>query len=386
MTIFLNMIESLSIQNFKIFGDKTTFENLRPLTILTGINGRGKSTMVQPLVALSQSIRATRGIDMLCLNGDMIELGTAMDVKNEESGREIPTVFSLSYREGRTLTLSYTFEEEKASYLSMQGISIDDKELEFQYGNILRSPELRPLSDLMFISADRIPPKLGYKHSNDDRFVGSRGEFAVCAFHHHKYKEIDLDLVRKLADIFPEVVEEDMDRTLGGLVQFWMEKMFRPTRIDTDYIDDTNEYTLRISNLDRSGKFKPTNVGFGYSYVFPILVAGLLAEYGDILIIENPEAHLHPAAQSALGKFLVWVTRKGAQVIVETHSEHILNAPRVLIALQAFDHRDVSVLYFDERYDNGFKTVEILETGQIKKWPDGFFDQMEKDNDVILGL
>jgi len=380
------MIEKLIIENFKIFGKKTVFDNLRPLTILTGINGRGKSSMVQPLVAVAQTIRATRGVDTLCLNGDMLELGTALDVKNEDSSRDTPTVFSISFKNGRTLTMSYTFGDEKASFLSMQKMDADGTEFNFNSSAILAVPELKSLGKLLFISADRVPPRLSYAFSNDSRYVGAKGEFAVCAFHHHKNTEIDVNLVKHLPDIYADVDVDELDRTFLGLMQFWMEKMFRPTRIDTDYIAETNEYTLKISNLDRTGKFKPTNVGFGYSYVFPILVAGLLAEDGDILIIENPEAHLHPAAQSALGKFLAWITSKNVQIIVETHSEHILNAARVLIVQEAFDSEDLSVLYFDEQNEKGFTSVEVYSTGRIKYWPDGFFDQMEKDNDLILGI
>ncbi len=380
------MIEKLTIENFKIFGKKTSFDNLRPFTILTGINGRGKSSMVQPLVAVAQTIRATRGVDTLCLNGEMVELGTALDVKNEDSSRDNLTIFSIGFKKGRTLTMAYSFDDEKASFLSMQKMSADRTEFEFHSPYILKVPELKPLSKLLFISADRVPPRLGYKSSNDTRYVGSKGEYAVCAFHHHKNNEINIEFFNCLPDIYSEVVVEDLDRTFLGLMQFWMEKMFKPTRIDTDYIAETNEYALKISNLDRHGKFKPTNVGFGYSYVFPILVAGLLAEAGDILIIENPEAHLHPAAQSALGKFLVWITLKDVQVIVETHSEHILNAPRVLIVQEAFDSEDLAVLYFDEKYEKGYTPVKVLDTGRIKDWPDGFFDQLEKDNDLILGI
>ena len=374
------MIERIGIENFKIFNSNTIFDGLKPLTILTGINGRGKSTMLQTLIALSQSVRHNGDITQLNLNGDQIELGTAIDVKNINSRRENDTVFSFFINASK-IELTYSFPYENAPYLQLKAISIDGND-DDQGQDLLKNY----MKNVTFISAERLGPKLGYPGHNDHEFIGARGEYAPCALFNNKDLEIDEKSINTLPDFFPEVKIEELDRTFIGILNFWMSKMFRPSSVDVDYIADTNNYTLKYSNLDAMGRFKPTNVGFGYSYALPIIIAGLLAKKESTLIIENPEAHLHPLAQSILGKFLVWLTEKGTQVFVETHSEHILNAPRVLIVQEVFSDENLGVIYFDERCDSGHINIVVEDSGLIKKWPDGFFDQFEKDNDTILGL
>ena len=132
--------------------------------------------------------------------------------------------------------------------------------------------------------------------------------------------------------------------------------------------------------------FKPTNVGFGYSYALPILIAGLTARKGTILVVENPEAHLHPSAQSMITKFLCLVANCGVQVFVETHSEHILNALRVMVVQKNVKPQDINVMYFDSGLDNYFESITIEENGKLDHWPVNFFDQAEKDLNVLLGI
>ena len=98
-------------------------------------------------------------------------------------------------------------------------------------------------------------------------------------------------------------------------------------------INDENEDVIFIYFIVNGTKCKPTNVGFGYSYVLPILVAGLTASNKHTLIIENPEAHLHPKAQARLTEFLARVASCDVQIFIESHSEHILNALQVAVAL-----------------------------------------------------
>lgn len=138
-------------------------------------------------------------------------------------------------------------------------------------------------------------------------------------------------------------------------------------------------------------KLKPENVGFGYSYILPILLAGMIANKNHTLIIENPEAHLHPKAQHRLTEFLARVAACGVQIFVESHSEHILNGLRVAIAQKdkaiGLKNTDVSVLYFSEHAENKhFIPIQIDEDGGIDTWPDDFFDQTDKDFKALFGF
>lgn len=380
------MIKKIELENFKMFKDKTVFDNIRRMTILTGCNGKGKSSLIQSLAIVAQSVGQNEAFSSLCLNGEMAKLGSAADVKNVDTSRDKNIL--LSFESDNCLEVNCSFTNEKASALDLNNLIFNGEPVTAADLFKIHSDAdvVAALANLTFISAERIGPKFCYEASNNSRKVGALGEYTACALYNHKDDIVSQERIDSLPDIFPELNVEEMDKSVAGLVQFWMSKMFGFVCVESDYAADVNAYTLKFTT-DRSGKkYKPANVGYGYSYVLPILVAGLLSGRSGLLIVENPEAHLHPLAQSILGKFLAWIASNGVQVIVETHSEHILNAPRVLIVQEAFDSSDLIVFYFDDAYKDHFTPIEVEPDGRIYRWPTGFFDQMEKDNDIILGL
>lgn len=121
-------------------------------------------------------------------------------------------------------------------------------------------------------------------------------------------------------------------------------------------------------------------MGFGVSYALPIVVAGLTAATGGLMIVENPEAHLHPAGQSRMGVFLAWLASTGVQVIVETHSDHVLNGMRRAIGEHAFLNPDKAVVhFFDHATPLKVQELRFTERGSVSHWPQGFFDQYQID-------
>ncbi|HEX6075635.1 MAG TPA: DUF3696 domain-containing protein [Micromonosporaceae bacterium] len=128
-----------------------------------------------------------------------------------------------------------------------------------------------------------------------------------------------------------------------------------------------------------SDEIRPTNMGFGVSYALPILLAGLLVPQGGLMIVENPEAHLHPTGQSRLGRFLGRVAGSGAQVIVETHSDHLLNGIRLAcVDERVLDPSEVLFHFFDEATTDP-TTIRLTQRGGLTHWPKGFFDQLDED-------
>ncbi len=111
----------------------------------------------------------------------------------------------------------------------------------------------------------------------------------------------------------------------------------------------------------------------------PIIATGLIAKSGDIFIVENPEAHLHPRAQSRLTEFFARLSVNGVQIFIESHSEHILNGIRVnaLNPEINISNEEVSIYYFNEEFKS--EKLNIDEKGKIANWPNGFFDQQEID-------
>ena len=105
------------------------------------------------------------------------------------------------------------------------------------------------------------------------------------------------------------------------------------------------------------------------------------AKKGDIVILENPEAHIHPRGQRMLGELISRAGASGAQIFIETHSDHILNGVRLSVKKHLLDKGNVNILYFykdvDDNYKHKYATPHILENGKIDKWPDGFFDEWD---------
>jgi predicted ATPase len=137
----------------------------------------------------------------------------------------------------------------------------------------------------------------------------------------------------------------------------------------------------------RSGPQRATNVGFGLTHALPIIVACLTASRGDLLLIENPESHLHPSAQAAVGRLCGLATRSGAQVIVETHSDHVLNAIRLIVKDGALEEDDVLIHFFtrpNRALQPTYETTRIGPDGMIGYWPRGFFDEWDRAVDALL--
>jgi predicted ATPase len=126
---------------------------------------------------------------------------------------------------------------------------------------------------------------------------------------------------------------------------------------------------------------RPANVGFGFSYALPIVVAALTAAPGAVLIVESPEAHLHPAGQSAVGQFLARLASAGVQTILETHSDHVLNGIRRAVAERGLLSPDDVIVHFFGA--DGAAQLTMRGSGALTEWPEGFFDQAEIDLSVL---
>lgn len=391
------MIRSISLENFKLFRKKTVFGNLTSINILTGVNGRGKSTLLQALLLPRQSLIDSMWTHSFLLNGSLVKLGNAIDVKNENASRLSDITFGYE-SDSENVVLHMSAPTDSAQKLELREVLIngasqqDLDELPLK-GFIPNSSdktnsEFRGLiSSLKYISADRIGPELRYNVSKDTDNVDSLGEYTACVLHTHKDDSIDEALIDHLFCIFPGLTETDtQDITdVKGMVDFWMTQMFGRTKIRTEFIASVNLYSLNYTVNNNKEESKPTNIGYGYSYVLPIFVAGLTAKRGQILIIENPEAHLHPKAQSILGKFLAWISvYGGVQVFVETHSEHVVNSFRVMMAQKIVKSKDVNIMFFDDDFPEYYRHIKVDDVGQIQYWPSRFFDQEEIDLNVLL--
>jgi predicted ATPase len=161
--------------------------------------------------------------------------------------------------------------------------------------------------------------------------------------------------------------------------ELWLSRIVRTVDINTEAFKGTDVISLSFRNDGVSPWVKPTNMGFGVSYTLPIVVAGMIATEGGVLIVENPEAHLHPAGQSEMGMFLARMAAAGLQVIAETHSDHVLNGIRRAIGDERFLRADEAIVHFFADATSPAKPLNFTATGGITEWPAGFFDQYRID-------
>jgi predicted ATPase len=385
------MIKEVSIKNFKCFENEEKFY-FSKLNLLTGINGRGKSSVLQSLLLISQTLLKRRTPQQLVLNGEWVELGTFDDIKNDNNGRENIISFRFKTDDKDQNDVCFKYEETKESerIASIVSLIINEEEkyiettatdensntqlqTKSQNKNLLPLDSVKLVSQFQkfhYVAADRLGP-IEYVKKNDNpesTKVGIKGENLVNVLAYNENLQIANSLCKS------------EDKTLKGQIVGWLGYILDGANIDVKGKNEKEISILRfLLNSQQNGKFyKPANVGFGYSYILPIIATGLIAKSGDIFIVENPEAHLHPRAQSRLTEFFARLAANGVQIFIESHSEHILNGLRInaLTDVQ-ISTEDVSIYYFDEKFKS--EKLEIDKKGRIANWPTGFFDQQEID-------
>jgi predicted ATPase len=419
------MIEELIIKNFKLFKEEAHVP-LSRINLLTGINGRGKSTVLQTLLLMKQSPDHDRTTNKIIFNGSCIRLGGYKDVKNIESNENIelsfkyndffikyslkpnesdPMVADIEYIESGGCDNKFRLHLQRNGDFFLGELYENDQKSEFNAylhdlfisNTILVQKKLEVcealketlnFSKIHYVSADRIGPKLYYQEKSIKDFpsVGSLGEDTINALFHYENKTVGSGFIDNINRFF-HVVTEDIGKTVGLQTEFWLNKLFDGAKYEIKRVEEANLLTFGISPDGTFNYYKPTNVGFGYTYILPIIVAGLIAKPGEIFIVENPEAHLHPYAQSIVSKFLTLVSLNGVQVIIESHSEHILNGLRIPVYDKIIPSEYLNILYFDRNLgEKPFIKIPIENDGGIQNWPSNFFDQSTKDLNYLFGL
>lgn len=367
------MINKLKIKNFKCFEELDI--ELSNLNVFAGINSMGKSSVIQALLLLRQSFEMGTLCDGLHLNGDLIELGTGFDLMNRNSNEDIIGIgLSLNDKE---LFWNYTYSKE-SDYQEL-------KETNFNSFEKVNISIFKPT--FCYISADRIGPQRYYKQSYHEihqrNQVGTRGEL----FADYLAKRGLEDKVENSKVLYPDTSELLLYQT-----EQWLSVISPGIHIHPKEYQEAG--IVGIGYNVYNSEYTPMNVGFGISYVAPIIVSLLKAKNGDIVIIENPEAHLHPKGQRKMGELIARAASGGVQIILETHSDHILNGIRLAVKNKTISGNDVRLNYFYQRTEKdltiGEKVIHekcspvILDDGSLSDWPDGFFDEWDKALDELF--
>jgi len=367
------MVISTILKNFKGFQNETIFP-VSKLNLLTGINGRGKSSFLQSILLIRQSIEEQDKFEKLIFNGSCVNLGTFYDVKNSSLGNDSAIEITHKTLKGK---LSFVLKRDEKD--DMIGFLTEP----------VSSDILADFRNIHYVAADRVGPQEFYLKSTLPKFinVGTKGEFVANVLLQKKEDIVHDYLVikEKKQDNFVSNLSPELLIQTGE----WISKILDTENVKVNISNNESSRVITLSfGIGQKKDFRPSNIGFGYTYILPIVVSGLIAKDGEILIVENPEAHLHPKAQSNLVEFLSLVASCGIQVFIESHSEHILNS-LIISSLKKdikINNTDISTFYFtDNKYQPFFK-LNIESDGSIDNWPEGFFDQQEIDLAKIFKL
>lgn len=376
------MINNLEVKNFKSIV-KQEF-NFKGLNVLTGLNGSGKSSVLQVLALIKQSLNYNPNGEKLFLSGDLVSLGKSNDILSEEASNE-DVVFRIVSEDNNVVELIYDFSPSVAQD-SLQGTKNGDiKELK------------EALHNLQYIQADRISPKNLYPQAStinrDLGWLGCNGEFTIDYINQNE--DFTVSNMRVMKDEFssldPTRRHSVATKSLKDQITAWIQEISPGAEIYTQNFDNIDSTTLsfKYNSLSKrkSADRRPTNVGYGLTYSLPIITSCLTAKPKSILLLENPEAHLHPRGQLKLGILLALCAQDGVQVFVETHSDHLLNGIRLATKNSLIDSDNVEVFYFERNYETGITDIiypSLQKNGRFLKWPEGFFDEWEKALDELL--
>jgi len=362
------MITQLSLKNFKPFSKQTLkFENL---TVLSGLNSTGKSSVLQSFLLLRQSFEQKLLNEVgLALNGDLVSIGTGKDALYEAATEDI---LKLNISDNNEKKAEWCF-----NYNRNSDVMELDRELTTVDPAIYQSSLFN--DNFHYIQAERLGPRRYFEMSDfqvrQHRQLGSKGEYAAYFIDiYQDEKIINPDLGHPFANSL----------TLKDQVEAWMGEISPGTKLNITANSAMDVVSLQYS-YGLSNDYRSTNVGFGITYVLPILVAILSAKPDTLILLENPEAHLHPKGQSKMGRLLALAANCGIQIIVETHSDHLLNGIRVAVCEELAKADDVQIHYFKRHFEDERNIItevvspRLYQDGGIDLWPEGFFDQSEHD-------
>lgn len=483
------MIKEINLENFKGFKDLKNI-NLRPITILTGTNSCGKSSILQSILLLKQTIESKSLNQTLLLNGRFVHLGNFENIiygKNKDRSVKIGLSYKVSKHEFSgssqsglplnflfrhilsdasfnlpnaeyfvnyyvwikknetirtkthikpTIIEKFTLEinvkaatdnEFTESYFEgniVNGENVyncnwklpDDNKITYKQGsekfNIkflnlvpnsfeINNPKLyndnnnvgvyfyilnelmkHVFSSVSYVGPLREEPSRRYIYEDEVIEIGTKGENAAFIFLSEN------DRLINNAYFFDEEENKfyiERNLTLGKAVNVWNDlfniKNFRPEHLQEVIrlnLDSSNSEDTRVNIAD---------VGFGVSQIFPIILEGLRIKEGSTLLLEQPEIHLHPKVQMQLADYFISLAMSKKNLIIETHSEHIINrlVRRILEDNESI-LKDLVSIYFIEPSNEGSKfiPIEINEENGLINWPEDFFDQNATEQEKII--
>ncbi|MDK9781563.1 DUF3696 domain-containing protein [Vibrio sp. B172a] len=369
------MIEHIKLTNFKCYKDASF--NMSNLSVFCGNNSVGKSTVIQSILLLIQNDFSSS----LRLDGDFIKLVGYKEVHNIDADTDSLLVRAII--DGNCLSWGYERDPLSEGEKSVNLLSFSESmDLELA-SSIANEVKEKYKNNFNFLCAERWGPRDNYPYSNQRRsksWLGIHGEYTAQVLTNL------LESSKSLDEGDPRIHDKITSRLVIDNFTAWMGEISPGTFVKSDSITHANISTNQF--VFDNHTYRATNVGFGLSYALPVVLSLVMARPGGLVIIENPEAHLHPRGQSYLGRLIALTALAGVQVILETHSDHIINGIRVATRLDERFPDELARIFFVTAGDGESKVEElsVSEDGELPHWPVGFFDQQALDvRSIMLG-
>ena len=401
-------ITKIAVSGFKSLAKECTID-IRPLTILAGANSSGKSSIMQPLLMLKQTLEAPYDPGPLLIEGPNVQFTLAEQFLSKLVGKERTDRFQIriDIRGFDYFSTTATFRKDQ-SEIEIVEMTREDKSEDTLLGHpkhITLHPEMSPedvnsLIDQHVIAKGLETVRRSRCFLRFESQDGRTSENVTYNLEFHILSSIHLPGLRgnpertyKPASTGPQY-PGTFEHYTASIIHEWQETgderlktladalhAFGLTgQVGTKKIDDAR-IELQVGRLsdDRTGNadmVSIADVGFGVSQVLPVLVALIVAEPGQLVYLEQPELHLHPRAQVALAQVLAAAAKRGVRVVAETHSSLLLLAVQTLVAEGDLSPELVKLHWFT-RGENGatkIDTADLDETGAYGDWPEDFDD------------
>ena len=411
------MISRLRVRNFRCLADTGELE-IRPLTFLVGPNSSGKSSLLQILTMLRQTVVSAEISNPLVANGPLVEAGAYPDfvfghdarrdveieIESPEVGQWVGPIFfravfgydveateillrASEFRKGDDLVLAVradaggkhhgelTFVENGER--KTQGFAgVERARFWFRPSDPALGAEIGRLCD----AGRRIPPEVWFvRHLTAMAYIGPvREPFERAYIMRGPPEDVGVK-GEKAADVLwaAQRSQKGMLARVAEKTREWLAKLKMADGYRLDSLGESNQYRVLLTDPSTGLEVNAADVGFGASQTLPIIVQSFYKMPGGAMLLEQPEIHLHPRAQSLLGDLFIEAAEgRDRTFIIETHSEHILARVRRRIAEGRVSRNDVAIYYFEPAADGTqIREVTLNGNGQYVDFPEGFFEE-----------
>ena len=362
------MIQKITINNFKSLKDISV--EMSNLNLFTGMNGMGKSSFIQVLLLLRQSF-LHKTENKLFLNRNLIEIGSVKDALCESRD-----VDEMKFMIDKNAELEFFYNKKTDDFFSYKG------EIWYETSNLFQPDKFQ------YLNAERIGPRryneTDFSAINNNQ-LGKHGEYAIHYLFENQNNDISIkELAKQIINPNQDIENIKIDYTLISQLEAWLSEISPDIVAKPEWYKELNLvssfFAFKQKDKPDTNSFRATNIGFGVSYVLPVVLSILIAKKDDIVIIENPEAHLHPKGQTVLGELMSIAAQNGVQLFIETHSDHIFDGIRIATKEGKIEPEKSNILFFDRDKKEHITTIEkitIDNEGLIDKMPKNFFDQFD---------